>query len=404
MKFVKITAKNFLSFKELEYEFTDKPVLIQGENLSDDGQESNGACKSGIFNILELCLLGDVSRDQLGKELINFDAEALEVTLEVNCPLRKETLFIERTISNKSGGSSQVSVNGKLKYKFEDKMVSEINTFILDWMAISKKDLQNYFIINGENSKPLFKASNTENIELIGRFSNANLIDGVDKLVVEDCAEIEGRITQLNLNRSEFMGKITAYEEEIEKAKAVDFEQEKEEKIESQKDKIKEIEESINSTKDDNDSIDLSLEKDKEKMCVADLEASTLQDKIDDLKKVTFDEKYEKLDKSIESLGKDAATKKSSTTSISKELKEATQMLTEINNNIAGSVKCPKCEHVFLVADPEIDIEAEKEDKPKVEKAITSLNDKIKKIETSIEEIDVEIEKKSKEKGIIRKE
>jgi exonuclease SbcC len=283
-------------------------------------------------------------------------------------------------------------------------MVSEINAFILDWMAISKKDLQNYFIINGENSKPLFKASNTENIELIGRFSNANLIDGVDKLVVEDCAEIEGRITQLNLSRSEFMGKITAYEEEIEKAKAVDFEQEKEVKIELQKEKIKDLEESINSTKDDNDSIDLSLEKDKEKMCVADMEASELQDKIDDLKKVTFDEKYEKLDKSIESLDEELGFRNGSKVAINKELKEATQMLTEINNNIAGSVKCPKCNHEFLVADPEIDIESEKEDKPKVEKAITSLNDKIKKIETSVEEIYVEIEKKSKEKGVIRKE
>lgn len=42
---VRLRLVNFLSFKELEYDFENGPVLLMGENRSDEGQESNGSGK-----------------------------------------------------------------------------------------------------------------------------------------------------------------------------------------------------------------------------------------------------------------------------------------------------------------------------------------------------------------------
>ena len=48
MRLEKLILKNFLTYQSLEYDFVNKPLLIQGKNLTDEGQESNGSGKSGI--------------------------------------------------------------------------------------------------------------------------------------------------------------------------------------------------------------------------------------------------------------------------------------------------------------------------------------------------------------------
>ena len=49
MRLEKIVLKNFLTYKELEYDFKRAPLLVQGKNLTEEDQESNGSGKSGIF-------------------------------------------------------------------------------------------------------------------------------------------------------------------------------------------------------------------------------------------------------------------------------------------------------------------------------------------------------------------
>lgn len=50
MKLKRILAKNFLTYEELDYTFVNRPLMIQGLNLTDDKQKSNG---SGNF-LLEI--------------------------------------------------------------------------------------------------------------------------------------------------------------------------------------------------------------------------------------------------------------------------------------------------------------------------------------------------------------
>ena len=56
MRFDKIILKDFLSFDYLEYEFEDKPLSVQGLNLTDDNQKTNGAGKSGLQTAIEFCI------------------------------------------------------------------------------------------------------------------------------------------------------------------------------------------------------------------------------------------------------------------------------------------------------------------------------------------------------------
>ena len=59
---VRLKLVNFLSFKELEYDFENGPVLLMGENRSDEGQESNGSGKTAIQSAIEKCWLDYTSR------------------------------------------------------------------------------------------------------------------------------------------------------------------------------------------------------------------------------------------------------------------------------------------------------------------------------------------------------
>lgn len=99
----------------------------------------------------------------------------------------------------------------------------------------------------------------------------------------------------------------------------------KKEKIDAQKDKIKEFEDSIKSTQDDNNSIDLSLKADKEKMLVADMEASTLQDKIEDLQKIALKKNMKNLI-NLESLDEEIGFRNGSKVSINKRVKAASDV------------------------------------------------------------------------------
>lgn len=46
MKPIRMTASNFLSFKDFDYEFEDRVVTLVGENLTEEDQGSNGSGKA----------------------------------------------------------------------------------------------------------------------------------------------------------------------------------------------------------------------------------------------------------------------------------------------------------------------------------------------------------------------
>jgi len=72
MKITSVQIKNFLSIGSIECSLEDKGlVLIQGENLDDTSQDSNGSGKSSLPDAISWCLYGVTARGQTGDAVIN---------------------------------------------------------------------------------------------------------------------------------------------------------------------------------------------------------------------------------------------------------------------------------------------------------------------------------------------
>lgn len=111
IRFGKIHAKNFLSFEEVDFDFSlfgDRTILISGVNYdipNSDGQ-SNGSGKSTIFQALIFAVYGETLSDGKAAHIRNWNCGAkdqVSVTLEVESDSRR--YVIRRTLSGKKASS-----------------------------------------------------------------------------------------------------------------------------------------------------------------------------------------------------------------------------------------------------------------------------------------------------------
>jgi len=118
--FKKISAKNFLSFEEFEFDFKSGKHLIAGTNHSTNFAESNGSGKSSLFEGISWCIYKKTTRD--------------------------------KNISRDGKGKCQVS----LEFSIED------DDYIITRSTDKSEKKDNVLVsCNGENISP----RNTENIE-----------------------------------------------------------------------------------------------------------------------------------------------------------------------------------------------------------------------------------------------
>ena len=91
---------------------------------------------------------------------------------------------------------------------------------ILDWLGISKEDLFNYYIINSTRFKSFFGSSNREKVDLINRFSDSSIIDGLEKI---DNSKLEEEKENVEISINKIKGGVDTIKEQIEDAKNFDF-------------------------------------------------------------------------------------------------------------------------------------------------------------------------------------
>jgi len=250
----KIILKDFLTYSYLEYSFEKRPLLIQGLNLTDDKQKSNGSGKSGLQSAIEFCITASNSRDVRDSELVTYGKKQAELELFASCDVRKETIHIDWTIKVKGSnllnlqirkyGDSSEWEDESLNVSFSN--VNDGKKFIMAWFAISKEDLFNYYIINNTRFKSFFKSSNTEKVDLINRFSDASIIDGLENISNEKTQE-EYRAAEKGIDVTQ--GKIEHITEQLEKERVRDFAEELKEKREDFLEEIEYIEDKIEESK-----------------------------------------------------------------------------------------------------------------------------------------------------------
>ena len=357
IKLVGLKLRNFLSFKELDYEFEDKAILIQGENNSDSDQESNGSGKSAIQAGIEFCLFKNTSRKVKDIELINFDEDVSMVQLSMYCNVRQEQLTIQREIRRKSGTSLSIEINS-IPQSFAT--VNDGDKLLIDWIGINKEDLQNYYIINKERFRSIFSSSNREKIDIINRFSRASLIDGIDKLVNEDVLRVERHLTELIKEQTSLESRLNVFNEQLFEEENFDFDGAKQLKIESIQRKIELIKIDINLKKEEIER-NFNLIKNNEQ------ESKELQENVDklytqlsEINGFDFTKETSELASEKNGLFTEKQRLEFQEQKYRVSIREVNETITDIEKNVKGSVTCPKCGHEFNISDPNISIEEEK--------------------------------------------
>lgn len=370
MKLQKIILENFLTYEELEYSFQDKALLVQGVNLTDKNQKSNGSGKSAIQTGIEFALTASNSRGVNDKELITYGFDNSRVQLYVHCDARKETLHIDWSIRNKGSNKLSLSINGK-DISFSN--VNDGKKQILDWLAISKEDLFNYFIINSTRFKSFFNSSNREKVDLINRFSDSSIIDGLDNI---DNSDLQDEADSIDMNISKADGKVELLEEQIQDERTKDFTKEletqrevlrdelkkvdikisnREDSIEELEDEIKEIKTSIKDKEKEikelnsTNHIELEVKEQEGKVAIAKGVYDNLNSIVADFKFTDYSSDIEIHEDKIETLENDLETNQNSIIAIEKNISKVDVFLKGVDVKLGGSIECPKCSHDFIL-------------------------------------------------------
>jgi DNA repair exonuclease SbcCD ATPase subunit len=388
MRLDRLVLKHFLTFENLDYSFEEKPLLVQGLNLTDDKQKSNGSGKSGMQTGIEFCIAASNSRDVRDFELVTFGQDSASAELYASCDIRKEQLHIAWTIKVK--GSNQLKLRKKTyKGDWEEVTFSTVNDgkkYVTNWFGIDKEDLFNYFIINKTRFKSFFKSSNKEKVDLINRFSDASIIEGLEKV---NNTELEGIYDDLKSTVSRLEGRLEGIHESIQKeagrnlkAEMAEEAQDIEDEIEWLKEGIQDHKDSIEEAKAKQIDIKSQIEESIKTKSIHGLkeiqktnELTTAEEELNDVVSQLDDaqilvdnfiltdwssrrKQYEDL---INGLGRDVDLLEDESSEMKAKEKKILKFLQGIEIKLAGTITCPKCSHEFVL-DTELGTEEAKED------------------------------------------
>lgn len=411
MRFEKLIAKDFLTYKEVEYDFVNEPLLVQGNNLTDEGQKSNGSGKSGLQTIIEFCITASNSRGVKDNELVSYGEKQANAQLIIACDSRKERVHINWVIKVK--GSNKLTIT-KQQYggNWEEVSFSNVNDgkkWITNWFGITKEDLFNYFLINKTRFKSFFESSNKEKVSLINRFSDASIVEGIEKI---DTSELETLHIELEKELTITETKIEEKKLSLYKENNRDLKKELEEIIYDLNADIGYEEDHILHYIRENNIIDTEIKelpnelKDYESDLAEDLK--TLEYLKLDLSVVTkqADEVSKELDKAnelvdnfvgidktedkgqilrvISKLESKIESKQGKVDEYNDKKQQLKKLIEKINVRLSGSIDCPKCEHEFIL---DGDLEELESKKTSANKLIKAIGAKVDLLESGISKL-----------------
>lgn len=417
MRLERLILKDFLSYEELDYCFESKPLLVQGLNLTDDGQKTNGTGKSALQTGIEQLITFTNSRGVNDAELITYGKKQTNMQLFACCDVRKERIHIDSTINLK--GSNLLSVS-LCKYGSEEWIPANFSTvpdgkkYVADWFAISKEDLFNYFIINNSKFKSFFKSSNSEKVALINRFSDASIVQGIENI---DLADLEEELEDSKAASNIITGKIELTKESIVKEQARNFKEEFQEEQKVFNEEIEEIEEVIEqgeekiqlrldskieinkklkglkSQEEENKTEKSKIEEEileiNTKIETALKEVKSAKTLLDDFKEINFKTKKEIFEENKKTSKATAKIIKTEKEEKEESKKKVLKLIQGLEIKLSGVIVCPNCQHSFVLGG---DLDEIKTNKEKAEKLKVAVESVIKKKETLLTEIKNKIE------------
>lgn len=392
---IEVTAKNFQSFESLHYKFNvGKSNLIQGENLSDSGQESNGAGKSTLAEIVYYCCLGSSSTGKRDLKLIRRGETESNISFSLRNSIDNSVVRIERDLFLKKSSQLRVFINEQSQSgKFAT--INDGNEFVLNLLGISAEDIKNFYIINRERFKPFFKLSDTDSRELISRFSKLSFNEKLSSIIAKEVKDNQVILNELiedkrniELNIVEYNSKIDALKEQIQNI----IDNNSPEKIqEAKKKSISLIEEQIEEIKlekqsiiNSNKFIDEKIETQKQLKLDCEIQRNLIARTIERFKKIDYSKDIEFFNIDIFAIEKKLVSKKTSKIKIEEDIQDLTKERNGIELLLSGKIVCPKCSNEF-VPNNETPVSEIRELEKEVRETLTSLDLKLTEINNEID-------------------
>lgn len=337
---ININFSNFISHKDTTFEFeNDKTFLIQGINLDDDGQESNGSGKSAMIEAIIFALTGDSFRKIRSIDLIFNGEKQAVVDFTLQNKLLNKILRIKRVINLKGSNSIEIFINDE---QVVLSSVNEYNKYILELLDISKEDLTNYFIISKDKYESFLLTTDTKKKNIISRFANVNILDDLDIAIGEVSKDIQKEIQQAEKEIYANEAKISILDVQHDDTEA------KQQFLFKQQNDIKNIDDRIAHISNEISNIDININNIEESKKIA-------QDKLKNSKSA---ESYEL---EIEKLGKKIASEDNILTEIKSEVVEYTDAINNIKSNLKTVIECPNCKHEFSNVNKDFDVQENKQ-------------------------------------------
>lgn len=381
-----ISARNFVSFKEIDYTFESKCYIINAINNDNSSQKSNGGGKTSFIDIIPIALLGYSLTGSNSKDLVTWGCEEGYLTTSIKL-LNKEhnlTCEINRKIySDKTSSELVILVNGIVPKTIPSKRgvengvdVKSGDAYILkEILDIKADDLLNYYLISRKYYQPFLKVNTDRKLEVIGRFTNTTIVDKIISNLESEVKQLGNDIKECENNAIETQGFIKALESSLNEDTKDQFE----------KDKVVRI-----------DKVNLEIKDYEAKILQCEEQINTNDIKQYDLVLHEIDLNAKK---ELEELGEQFDT-----TAEQDEETELGKSIAHIKNHLAGLIICPECKHEFHLRSKE---KYTKQDLAKREKQLAELKKSISEKKEQCKEIDIlidEIDEKERANKRIKSE
>lgn len=216
-----ISAKNIISFQELEYDIHQKvTTLVYGNNMDNDSQASNGSGKSTLLEAISIAITGEPLRKVKVDEVINDAADSACVSIRLSNSFFKESLVVAREFSRKSPQTVSCVILNESGEQIKQEetthaSVSGYNQYILDKIGLTKEEIYDNFILSKHRFTPFLSASDKDKKEIINKFSNAIIVDDAIVAVNEDIDLFDQKCQKFTTEIAKLDGAIAAGEEQI---------------------------------------------------------------------------------------------------------------------------------------------------------------------------------------------
>lgn len=328
-----LRMKDFQSFAEEEYIFqAGSAFSIEGENMTDDGQKSNGSGKSAFADAIYYLLLGTSSTGKKDGELVRWGQPCAELYLSLE-KASGGTLEIMRKIYAVKSKSAEISIiiDGKDAHD-RYSSVMEGNRLILELLGLSADDLRTYFLISRERFVSFFDSPDSAKRNLLARFSS------IDRLITlqETLKDEQESLARLKEEEDKAIAldeaRLSVYREKEAEIQKPDIEEMKK----SYQERISQIDQETDSIKDQYADIEERYRKFREESEVYARAARRLE-------RLDYAEAISRIDSKLESYNEKKRSLIDEGNSIMDEISDLRTESAPLKTAIAGAVKCPSC-------------------------------------------------------------